>query len=217
MQTVFTEPSAIEAESMRLISGELVRRNVSRPEEEMQVIRRVIHATADFEFAETMVFSEGAVRKGREALAAGKSVITDTNMALSGISRPACLKYGNDLHCFTADPAVFEEAKAEGCTRSYAAMGYAAEHFPDAVYAIGNAPTALFRLEEELLQTDSFFPSLIIAVPVGYVNVIEAKQQILRACMKRGVPVIAAVGRKGGSTVCAAVMNALLYGITASR
>ena len=197
---------------MRRITEELQEMGISRSHEELPVIRRVIHATADFDFAKTMVFTEDAVRRGREALLKGKCVITDTNMALAGISSSACRRYGNEAHCFMADPGVFAKAKKEGTTRAYAAMGYAAEQFPDAVYVIGNAPTALFRLDE-LIRTACLSPSLIVAVPVGFVNVTESKEQILNTCKKYRIPVIAAMGRKGGSTVAAAVMNALFYGI----
>lgn len=211
----FSDPAGIEAESMRQITAELDRMGVRMPEEELQVLRRVIHATADFDFAETMVFSGDAVRMGRKALFGGKPVITDTNMALAGISRVSCEKFGNTALCFMACPEIADKAKREGTTRAWAAMGYAAERFPDAVYAVGNAPTALLRLEE-LIRTASFFPSLVVAVPVGFVNVAESKERILAVCRERGIPVIAAMGRKGGSTVAAAVMNALFYGISSS-
>lgn len=211
---VFLSPSEIEAESMRRITAELEEMGVDRPEEELEVIRRVIHTTADFDFAASMYFSKDAVRMGRRALTKGRSVITDTNMALAGISRVFCERFGNRAMCFMADPEIAGKAKAEGTTRAYAAMGYAAEHFPDAVFAVGNAPTALLRLDE-MIRTTSFRPSLVIAVPVGFVNVTKSKEQILKTCQERRIPVIAALGRKGGSTVAAAIMNALFYGIGA--
>lgn len=212
LRPAFADPAAIEAESMKLITEELEGMGVRLPAEELPVVRRVIHATADFDFAKNMVFSGDAVRAGREALAGGKPVVTDTNMALAGVSRPSCARFRNRALCFMADPAVADQAKREGTTRAWAAMGYAAERFPDAVYAVGNAPTALLRLEE-LIRTTSFAPSLIVAVPVGFVNVEQSKERILDACRKRGIPVIASMGRKGGSAVAAAVMNALFYGI----
>ena len=208
----YTDPAGIEAESMRRITEELARRKIRLPGEEMDVVLRVIHTTADFDFAKTLVFHNEAIARGRAALLHHKAVITDTNMALAGISKPSCRRFGTDARCFMADSGIVARAKALGTTRAYAAMGYAAEHFPDAVYAIGNAPTALFRLAE-LIRESSLAPALVIAVPVGFVNVVEAKEQILEACDKRTIPVIASLGRKGGSTVCAAIVNALFYGI----
>lgn len=212
---VFTDPAGIEAESMRRIGEELKRMQIHRPEEEMKVIRRVIHTTADFDFAKSMVFMNGAVQKGMAALSEGRCVITDTNMALAGISRKCLERYGNHAACFMADPGIAAMAKAAGSTRAYAAMGYAGAHFPDAVYVIGNAPTALFRLDE-MIRAGSFSPSLIIAVPVGFVNVTESKERIVLTCREHCIPVIAAMGRKGGSTVAAAIMNALLYQLPAA-
>lgn len=212
---MIADPAGIEAESMRLISRELAKMGVSWKGGELEVVRRVIHATADFDFARNMVFSGDAVRAGREALESGNDIITDTNMALAGISRPSCERFHNTVRCFMADPTIAQMAAREGTTRAWASMGYAAAQHPDAVYVIGNAPTALFRLDE-LIRTTSFAPSLIVAVPVGFVNVEESKRQILETCGARNIPVIAAMGRKGGSTVAAAVMNALFYGIPSS-
>lgn len=208
------DPAMIEAESMRRITEELNGTGTHWHEPELSVVRRVIHTTADFDFARSMFFSEGAVRAGREALRRGKSIVTDTNMALAGISRPSMDRYKNEAVCFMADPKTAQAARAQGSTRAWAAMGYAAEHFPGAVYVVGNAPTALIRLEE-LIRSGSFLPSLIIAVPVGFVNVVESKERIRSACLDRNIPIIAAMGRKGGSTVAAAIVNALFYGINA--
>ncbi len=214
---MWMDPAGIEAESMRRIEEALGREEACAggmkwQEPERSVVRRVIHTTADFDFAGNLFFSQDAVKKGREALAAGKPVITDTNMALAGISRPSCLKFGNAALCFMSDPQIAVRARAEGCTRAYASMGYAAEHFPDAVYAVGNAPTALFRLSE-IIQSGTSAPALIIAVPVGFVNVVESKELIRKVCMEKDIPLIAAMGQKGGSPVAAAIVNALFYGI----
>ena len=211
---IIRDPAMIEAESMRRITEELRETGTGWHEPELSVVRRVIHTTADFDFARSMFFSEGAVRAGREALRRGKSIVTDTNMALAGISRPSMDRYKNEAVCFMADPKTAQAARAQGSTRAWAAMGYAAEHFPGAVYAVGNAPTALIRLDE-LIRSGSFRPSLIIAVPVGFVNVVESKERIRSACLDRNIPIIAAMGRKGGSTVAAAIVNALFYGINA--
>lgn len=216
IQEQFLTPAAIEAESLRRIRMELSKMDIMRPEKEMQVICRVIHTTADFDFVKTMFFSGDAVQAGQDALRSGKSIVTDTRMALAGISSLSCLKHGNAAYCFTAEPEICEKAKQDKTTRSYAAMQYAAEHFSDAVYAIGNAPTALMSLEERL-ETPAFSPSLVIAVPVGFVNVTEAKERILKACERRHIPVIVSRGRKGGSPVAAAIVNALFYGMTAQQ
>lgn len=208
----FADPASIEAQSMRLISEELARRKITGRPEEMEVIRRVIHATADFDFAGNLYFTEHAVERGREALRSGTTLITDTNMALAGISRPSCERYKNRALCFMADPGIAARAKEQGCTRASVAMAYGAEHFPDAVFAVGNAPTALFQLADMILCGQAS-PSLVIAVPVGFVNVAESKEKILAVCEKHRIPAVIARGRKGGSAVCAAVVNALFYGM----
>ncbi len=208
----FVSPSEIEAESMRRIEAELSTMRVAFQREELSVVRRVIHSTADFDFAKNLHFSGDAVRMGREALKAGKAVITDTNMALAGVSKPSCRKYGNPAVCYMADEEVARIAKEKGTTRAYAAMGHAASLYPDGVYAIGNAPTALLRLEE-LIRSGQICPSLIVGVPVGFVNVVESKERIIECCSMFDIPAIVARGRKGGSGVAAAIMNALFYGI----
>ncbi len=213
---IFTTPSEIEAESMRRISEELAGMGLSFAEPEYPVVQRVIHTTADFDFARNLYFTQDAVRRGREALAQGRSVITDTNMTLAGISKPSCRKFGNTAMCFMADEKIAQTARAQGCTRAYAAMGYAAELYPDGVYAVGNAPTALFRLEE-LIRTSNLRPALVIGVPVGFVNVVESKERMIMCCEEYHIPAIIARGRKGGSTVAAAIMNALFYGIRTAQ
>ena len=130
-------------------------------------------------------------------------------MALSGLSKPSLQKLGCEAFCFMADPGVAAAAKENGTTRAVASMEYAAERYPGAVFAVGNAPTALFKLAE--LMEGGLRPALVIAVPVGFVNVVEGKEEILRACREYEVPAIVARGRKGGSTVAAAILNALLY------
>ena len=200
----YTRPAEIENESMRIISAELKERGIEIPGNCEAVVKRVIHATADFEFAKTLTFVCGKCMDLHR-----KTIITDTNMALSGISKPSLQKLGCEAFCFMADPGVAAAAKENGTTRAVAAMEYAAERYPGAVFAVGNAPTALFKLAE--LMECGLRPALVIAVPVGFVNVVEGKEEILRACRKYEVPAIVARGRKGGSTVAAAILNALLY------
>lgn len=200
----YTRPADIENESMRIISAELKEQGIEIPGNCEAVVKRVIHATADFEFAKTLTFVCGKSMDLHQ-----KTIITDTNMALSGLSKPSLQKLDCKAFCFMADPGVAAAAKENGTTRAVAAMEYAAERYPGAVFAVGNAPTALFKLAE--LMECGLRPALVIAVPVGFVNVVEGKEEILRACREYEVPAIVARGRKGGSTVAAAILNALLY------
>lgn len=203
------KPADIERRSMEIITGELRERGITLPEENAPVIRRVIHTTADFDYVEQLVFTPGAVWQGIKALHGGKTVVTDTNMALSGVSKPGLKKLGSQAVCFMADPEVAAEAKRRGCTRAVISAEKAARTYPDCIYAVGNAPTALFEIAAQLEK--GFRPSLVIGVPVGFVNVVEAKETLLAACQARGIPAIVAMGRKGGSTVAAAILNALIY------
>ena len=203
-------PDEIEKKSMSIIAAELGERHI--PEECLPVVLRVIHATADFDFADNLVFSEGAVRSGLTALTSGISIVTDTHMAASGINKKAFLPSGGEVRCYVADDDVADEARKRGVTRSLVAMERAAEAFPRGVFAIGNAPTALLRLCE-LIDEGVVSPSLVIGVPVGFVNVVESKETLL----KKDVPRIVARGRKGGSTVAAAIVNALLFQATGQK
>ena len=171
-------------------------------------MKRVIHTTADFDYAENLRFTQDAVRQAHTALAGG-TIITDSNMALAGISRPAMQKLGCEAHCFMAEPFIAQAARERGVTRAAASVEHAASLYPRAVYAVGNAPTALLRLTEYI--EEGLRPGLVIGVPVGFVNVTESKERALAACIKYAVPAILAMGRKGGSTVAAAILNALLY------
>ena len=202
-------PADIERTSMAIIQGELTERGIQVPTGCEAVVQRVIHTTADFDYAKNLCFTPGAVDKGVEALGRGAVLVTDTNMALAGISKPTLKKLGCSAYCYMADEDVARAAVQENTTRADAAMQKAAQLHPGAVFAVGNAPTALFRLEK--LIEEGLRPALVIAVPVGFVNVVESKERIFSACEAAGVPVIAAMGRKGGSNVAAAVCNALLY------
>lgn len=202
-------PADIERASMDIIRKELAGRNIEPAPENEAVILRVIHATADFDYGETMTFTPGAVSRGVSALRSGTGIVTDTNMAKAGISRPALAKLGGTVHCYMAEEYIAADARVSGTTRAAASMRFAARIHPGAVFAVGNAPTALLELCS-LLQ-EGFRPSLIIGVPVGFVNVAESKELLAAACRECGVPAIIAMGRKGGSSVAAAVCNALLY------
>ena len=178
------------------------------PENEL-VIKRAIHTTADFDYADNLVFSEHAVKTGIEALRAGCDIVTDTQMAKAGINKTILASLGGEVHCFMSDADVAAEAKARGVTRAFVSMEKAARLQKPCIFAIGNAPTALAALEE-LMEADALHPALIIGVPVGFVNVVESKELILA---QHRAPYIIARGRKGGSNVAAAICNALLYQI----
>lgn len=200
-----TEPMEIEKRSLEIIGEELTVEIV--PENEA-VVKRVIHCTADFDYAENLCFSEGAVKTALEALRNGCDIVTDTQMAKSGINKKILGELGGTVHCFMSDEDVAQEAKERGTTRAQISMEKAAELEKPCIFAIGNAPTALLTLYD-LIQEKKISPALIIGVPVGFVNIIESKEQIMTA----DVPYIVARGRKGGSNVAAAIVNAILYQI----
>lgn len=201
-------PADIEARSMELIGQELGERVF--PAEQLPVVKRVIHTTADFEYADSLVFSAGAVEAGVAAIRQGCTIVTDTQMAFSGVNKRVLEKFGGRAVCFMSDPDVAAEAKARGETRATVSMERAARLEGPLVLAIGNAPTALVRACE-LIDAGELKPALVIGVPVGFVNVVESKERLFAVCEKHGVPAIVAMGRKGGSNVAAAICNALIY------
>jgi precorrin-8X/cobalt-precorrin-8 methylmutase len=204
MESLSMKPEQIEAESFRIIDEEAGEHGW--PEPEWQVVRRAIHTSADFEYARTMVFSETAVERAVAAIRGGAPLVTDTTMALSGISRARLGTFNCHLSCHVADPDVAETAAREGITRSVAAMRKAVAAAPRAVFVIGNAPTALFELLR-LMKAGQADPALIIGLPVGFVGAEESKNAL--AATDAPVPFITNMGRKGGSNVAAAVVNAL--------
>ena len=204
-------PEEIEARSMEIITAELGD-HLLNPENR-SVILRCIHTTADFEYADSLTFSPHAVIRGTEALKNGTGIVTDTTMVQSGINKRVLSKFGGQVYNFIADPSVAAEAKARGMTRSAVSMERAAAMGQSLIYAIGNAPTALIRLYELWSDGQLPPPALIIGVPVGFVNVVEAKELILTM----DCPFIVARGRKGGSNVAAAICNALLYAASENR
>ncbi len=198
------KPMDIERRSFEIIAEELGDRRLD-PEYDL-LIRRVIHTTADFDYADSLAFSPHAVRAAMEAIRSGCDVVTDTTMALSGINKRILAKFGGTARCFIGDADVAEEAKRRGTTRSLVSMEKAARELGDCMFAIGNAPTALLSIRD-LVRAGRLAPKLVIGVPVGFVNVVEAKEEI----MALGVPYIVARGRKGGSNVAAAIVNSILY------
>lgn len=197
-------PDEIEKKSFAIISDLLGERTF--PSEQEPVVKRVIHATADLEFADLMTFRYDAVRKAADAIRQGCHIVTDTQMAASGISKKTLSRWSGEVHCLIGDASVAKEAKARQITRSAVCTERYASDTRNAVFVIGNAPTALIRLAE-LIRDGMVHPQCVIGVPVGFVNVVESKECIL----KTNVPCIVATGRKGGSTVAAAIVNAILY------
>ena len=200
-------PNDIERISMQIIESELADTS-HLSESEKLVVKRVIHATADFEYLNNLKFSENAADTAKNILKQGAVIVTDTQMAFSGISKPALKKLGCEIYCFMSDSDVAETAKNTGTTRAAASVDKAAEMFPDKkiIFVVGNAPTALIRICE-LAEIGRLSPSFVVGTPVGFVNVVQSKNMI----MQTDIPYIVADGRKGGSTVAAAVCNALLY------
>ena len=194
---------------MSIIEAELKERGIALQPATAAVAKRVIHTTADFEYAETLCFTPDAVALGVQALRRGVPIVTDTNMARAGISKPSLQKLGTQVYCFMAEEAVAQQARKNGTTRAVAAMRHAAETLPGALLAVGNAPTALLEIAD--LIEGGLRPALVVGVPVGFVNVVESKYRLMQICEAAGVPAIAAMGRKGGSNVAAAICNALLY------
>ena len=193
-------PADIERTSISIITRELDELGLTPPPETAAVVKRVIHTTADFDYAKNLRFTPGAVEAAVKALHAGAFIVTDTNMALAGITKPGLKKLNGEAICYMADPAVAEAAKQAGTTRAVAAMHRAAREHPGAILAIGNAPTALLTIAEEM--------------EAGLRPALESKERIFAACRAADVPAIAAMGRKGGSNVAAAICNALIYSAT---
>lgn len=202
-------PEEIEKRSFEIITEELRQRGISLPAEQEMITKRVIHTSADFEYANTMTYSENAVSIAKELLKNGADIVTDTNMAFAGINKKALAKLGGCAYCFMADEDVAKTAKVRGVTRAAVSMEKAAVIGKPVIFAIGNAPTALIRLHE-MMQESRWRPAFVIGVPVGFVNVVAAKELMVET----EVPYIINRGRKGGSNVAAAICNALLYELT---
>lgn len=198
-------PEEIEKRSFAIIAQELKQRNIVLPKEQEAITKRVIHTSADFDYAMTMTYSENAVSIVKELILCGADIVTDTNMALAGINKKLLTGYGGAAHCFMADEEVARIAKERHTTRATVSMEKASKIEKPVIYAVGNAPTALIQLHEMIMR--GYRPAFIIGVPVGFVNVEAAKELI----MKTDVPYIINRGRKGGSNVAAAICNAVLY------
>ena len=199
-------PADIEKKSFEIIEKEL-----PHPIDEKlaPIIKRVIHTTADFEYVDSLYFSDNILEIALEALRKGATIVTDTNMGKSGINKKALEQLGCKVECFMADSDVAAIAKENGTTRATASVDKASKIEGPVIFACGNAPTALVRMCE-LMEEGKLSPAFIVGVPVGFVNVVPAKEMIIES----GVPCIVARGRKGGSNVAAAIINALMYMIT---
>lgn len=200
------KPDQIEARSFEII-GEILGDKELDPRYEA-VIKRCIHTSADFEYADSMYFTDGVIDKIQEAIKKGAYIVTDTTMARAGINKKRIEKYGGDVLCFIGDEDVAAEAKERGVTRSLVSMEKASRLDRPVIFAIGNAPTALISIYD-LVKAGKLSPVAVIGVPVGFVNVVESKELLIGS----GVPCIAARGRKGGSNIAAAIVNAIQYKI----
>lgn len=205
-------PADIERRSFEIITQELEELGIQIPKEQEMVTKRVIHTSADFDYAHTMTYSPNAVAIAKELLRQGADIVTDTNMGKSGINKTLLAEFGGEVHCFMADESVAKEAKERNTTRAAISMERASQLKKPVIFAIGNAPTALIQIYEMMQKTD-WRPAFVIGVPVGFVNVEISKKLIAET----DVPSIINMGRKGGSNVAAAICNALLYELRKER
>lgn len=202
-------PHEIEQKSFSIITEEIEKLGVTLPEVNANIIKRVIHTSADFSYIDNLVFSDNVVKNTLDILKYGCTIVTDTNMAKAGINKAACEKLNIKVECFIADSDVFAASKSNGTTRAFESIKKCTQIKGNLIFAIGNAPTALIAINE-LISKNELAPNLIIGVPVGFVNVVESKELILNL---KDTPYIVAKGRKGGSNVSASIVNALLYEI----
>lgn len=202
---IIKNPHEIEKKSMEIIDG-LIPELQQLPIEVRNVIKRVVHTTGDPEYAKIVQISPGAIEAGINAIRAGKNVVTDVNMLKSGVSAKTLNKFGGVVNCYINDPKVAEEAKNTGLTRAIMAMRMAKEEMEGAIIAIGNAPTALFEIMD-MIKRGELNPGLIVGTPVGFVGARESKELLT----EMPVPYITVIGNKGGSTIAASIVNAILY------
>jgi precorrin-8X/cobalt-precorrin-8 methylmutase len=206
MKIINIKPQEIEKRSFEIITEILGDRTLDPKNE--HIIKRCIHTSADFEYATSMYFSENVAEIITNAIKNGADIVTDTKMAMAGINKAILNKFGGEVHCFISDDDVSMEAKQKEVTRASIAVEKASKLGKPIIFAIGNAPTALIKIYE-LIESKIFKPEAVIGVPVGFVNVVESKELI----MATDIPCIVAKGRKGGSNIAAAIINAILYKI----
>ena len=200
------KPEEIERRSFEMIAQELLEQGIVLPEEQAPITKRAIHTSADFDYAKTLCYSKDAVNLALKLIWQGADIVTDTNMGLAGVNKKVLRAFGGEAHCFMADEEVAKEAKERGVTRAAVSMERALKLPKPVIFAIGNAPTALISLYEQMKQGGRT-PDFIIGVPVGFVNVEAAKELFIDS----DIPYIINRGRKGGSNIAAAICNALLY------
>jgi len=201
----YTLPHEIEKRSFEIIEEEL---QIQLDEKIKPVVKRVIHTTADFSYAENMVFSENVIDRAIEVIKSGAcTIVTDTNMVKAGINKSAIKEFGVTVHCFVSDEDVAADALKNSTTRAVAAVNKGTKEFRNGIFVVGNAPTALIRIYD-LIKSGELNPALVVGVPVGFVNVTESKEMITSL---NNTPYIVANGRKGGSNVAAAIINAIMY------
>lgn len=210
MSIEIVKPEDIEKRSMEIITSELNGR--TWPEPQFSIVKRCIHTSADFDYADNLVFSEGAAEKGVATVRGGADIVTDTKMAAAGINKKKLGLYGGSVHCYMSDDDVVAEAKKRGCTRATVCMERGADvaETKPVIFAVGNAPTALIRLCE-LVDEGKLKPALVIGAPVGFVNVVEAKEMLMETLDRHGIPYIVPKGRKGGSNIAATICNSMIY------
>ena len=204
MSELIFSPMEIEKRSFEMI--EQCIKNKKFTDAEKLIVKRVIHTTADLDFADNLKFSEGVIEIAIEALKDGANIVTDTNMAMAGINKTVLGKLGGEVICYIADEDVADIALRKSTTRAMASVDKAIEDENNKIFVFGNAPTGLIRLVEKI-KAGKASPCIVIAAPVGFVNVIESKEMIKTT----SIPYIVADGQKGGSNVAAAIVNALLY------
>ena len=202
----YVRPDEIEKRSFEIITRELAEQGITLPKEQELITKRAIHTSADFDYARTLTYSENAVEIALKLIREGADIVTDTNMGLSGVNKKVLATFKGEAHCFMADEQVAKEAKERGVTRATVSMERALAIDKPIIFAIGNAPTALISLYEQM-QSGGRKPDFLIGVPVGFVNVEAAKELFIDT----DVPYIINRGRKGGSNIAAAICNALLY------
>lgn len=200
------KPADIEKRSFEIIGEILKEKEIEIDDRYEHIIKRCIHTSADFDYGESLYFTDGVDKKIEDAIRNGAVIVTDTNMAKSGINKRTINKFGGEVRCFIGDSDVAEEAKEKGVTRSFISMQRAAEIDKPVIIAVGNAPTALFSICQ-LVKEGKLKPAAVIGVPVGFVNVVESKEKLIES----GVPCIVARGRKGGSNIAACIVNAIQY------
>ncbi len=207
MSTYIKVPEDIEKRSFEIIEEELGEKVKSFSDKELPIVKRVIHTTADFEYADLIEFQNGAIESGMEALEKGCKIYCDTNMIVNGLSKVALGKFNSMAYCLVSDEEVIKEAKSRGVTRSIVGMEKAGKDRDTKIFLIGNAPTALYQLKEMIEKNEIEKPALVVGVPVGFVGASESKDEF----KSLGIPYITINGRKGGSTVAVAILHGILY------